>query len=311
MKGIIIAFLTIFDAFMYAKEKGMKIEAGRQVIEISHEDKILFAPTKITKADLAQYYYDIADYMLPYMKDHPLTMVRYPNGIKKEGFYQKDAPEYFPDWIKRVSVKKEGGGTTHYVICNNQATLVYLANQNCITPHLWLSKYDKLDYPDRMIFDVDPSIDDFELVKEAAWILKKELDARKLKSFIMTTGSHGVHVVVPLNRRANFDEVKAYAREIAQKLAAENPKILTTELNKKKRGQRTFIDYLRNGFGATAVAPYGVRPKQGAPIATPLSWKELDSIKSSQEFNIKNIFKRLEKINDPWKGFFRLKQSLL
>ncbi|MBI2774840.1 ATP-dependent DNA ligase [Candidatus Dependentiae bacterium] len=288
----------------------MSIKAGRYTVEISHPEKILFAPTKISKGDLIDYYFNIADYMIPYLKDHPLTMVRYPNGIKDEGFYQKDAPEYFPEWIKRVAVKKQEGGSTHYVVCNNQATLVYLANQNCITPHLWLSKYDKLENPDRMIFDIDPSIKDFQVVKDAAWIVKKELDRLGLKSFVMTTGAHGLHITVPLNRRATFDEVKAFARAIAQKLEEENPKIITTELNIKKRGKRTFIDYLRNGFGATAVAPYAVRPIAGAPVATPLSWKELDSIKSAQEFNINNIFKRLKKIKDPWKDFFKVRQSI-
>ncbi|HEX2977982.1 MAG TPA: non-homologous end-joining DNA ligase [Candidatus Babeliales bacterium] len=288
----------------------MSIKAGRYVVEISHPEKILFAPTKITKGDLINYYFDIADYMIPYMKDHPLTMVRYPNGIKHDGFYQKDSPEYFPQWIKRVSVKKQEGGVTHYVVCNNQATLIYLANQNCITPHLWLSKYDKLENPDRMIFDIDPSIKDFQVVKEAAWIVKKELDRLGLKSFVMTTGAHGLHVTVPLNRRATFDEVKEFARAIAEKIAEDNPKTITTELNIKKRGRRTFIDYLRNGFGATAVAPYAVRPIAGAPVATPLSWQELDKIKSAQQFTIKNIFKRLDSIKDPWKDFFKVRQSI-
>ena len=289
------------------------IFANQHRIEITHPEKVLFAPTNITKDELVHYYYDVAKYILPYLKNRPLTMVRYPYGIQKEGFYHKDAPDYFPSWIKRVKVKKEEGGFTNYVVCNNAATLVYLANQNCITPHLWLSKINNLDYPDRMIFDIDPSeVKNFKLVKETAQHLKQLLDELGLKSFVMTTGSHGVHVVVPLNAKENYDAVRDFAREIAQIVVERYPQTTTLELRKNKRGKKVFIDYLRNGFGATAVTPYGVRPKPGAPVATPLAWKELESaaLDSSQKYTIKNIMPRLKRIDDPWKNFFKTKQSL-
>lgn len=287
------------------------IKVGHHTIEVSSTDKILFAPTKITKGDLIQYYLDIAPHLLPYAKDHPLTMVRYPDGIKGQGFYQKDAPDYFPDWIKRIEVKKKEGGITHYVICNDAATLVYLANQNCITPHLWLSKSDALDYPDRMIFDIDPSSKDFTLVRQTAWVLREVLDYLGLGSFVMTTGSNGLHVVIPLNRKATFEQVKNFAHSLAEYLSAEFPEFITIELSKKKRGKKVFLDYLRNGFGATSVCPYAVRPKPGAPVATPLAWDELkDKTLTSQQYTIHTIKHRLQSIDDPWEHFFQKKYGL-
>jgi bifunctional non-homologous end joining protein LigD len=279
------------------------IKCGRHTIKTSHEDKKLFLPSAITKGQLIDYYYKIAPFMIPYMKNHPVTMVRYPEGIKEEGFYHKDAPEYFPSWIKRVAIKKKEGGSVNYVVCNDQATLVYLANQNCITPHLWLSRIDKLDFPDRMIFDLDPSPGvSFSLVRWTALQLKKLLEALDLTSFVMTTGSHGLHVWVPLNRRADFDTVRDFAQGVAQILVDAYPTKLTLEIRKDKRGKRIFIDYLRNAFSATAVAPYGVRPKPGAPVATPLAWKEVEDPKlTAQKYTITNIFKRLKAKKDPWK----------
>ncbi len=281
------------------------IRCGRYVIETSHEDKILFTPTPITKGALINYYTAIASVMLPYMKNHPLTMLRYPNGIDHEGFYQKDTPDYFPSWIDRITIKKKEGGSTTYVVCNNKATLVYLANQSCITPHLWLSRADKLDYPDRMIFDIDPAErTNFSTVRMVALRLKKILEDLDLTPFAMTTGSHGMHVIVPLNRRANFDTVRTFARTVAEILVADDPKNITLELNKAKRKNRIFLDYLRNGFGATGVAPYAVRPKPGAPVATPITWQEVHDTKlTSQRYNITTIFNHLKKNPNPWKSF--------
>lgn len=277
------------------------IKCGKYSIETSNEDKILFAPTKITKGDLIQYYYQIAPIMLPYVKNRPMTMLRYPHGIKQEGFYQKDIPDYFPSWIKRVTIAKHEGGSTDYVVCNNSATLVYLANQACITPHLWLSKIDKLDYPDRMIFDIDPPRNNFEMVRTTALLLKEVLEELGLVSFVMTTGSAGLHVVVPLKRRDTFDTVRAFARDVAEILVHNYPKKYTLEMRIEKRKNRVFLDVLRNAFAQTGVAPYAVRPKPGAPVATPITWKEVkDPALTSQRYTINNVFTRLKKHGDPW-----------
>ena len=241
--------------------------------------------------------------MLPYIKDRPLTMHRFPDGIAKQGFYQKDAADYFPDYILLQPIEKSGGGVVDYVVANNQATLVYLANLACITPHVWLSRIDKLDYPDRMIFDFDPSPGvPFSAVAWAAFQTKALLEDLGLISFVMTTGSRGVHVVVPIKRRYDFDEVRDFARNVAKILVARYPKKLTLEIRKAKRGKRIFVDTLRNAWSATSVAPYAVRAKAGAPVATPITWQELKRGVTSQKYTIKNIFQRISRVKDPWQN---------
>jgi bifunctional non-homologous end joining protein LigD len=190
------------------------------------------------------------------------------------------------------------------VVCNNVATLAYLANQACITPHLWLSKLDKLHYPDRMIFDLDPSGTDFNQVRFAALRLRTILeDELGLTTFVMTTGSRGLHVWVPLKRRYDFDYVHEFARDVARVMVMRDPVHMTIELAKKKREDKIFVDFLRNSYSATAVAPYALRALPGAPVATPLAWKEVNNAKlHSQEYTMRTIKKRLARITDPWHG---------
>lgn len=290
---------------------------GRYIIETSSEDKILFpkhgkAAKSITKGDVIEYYNNIASLMLPYLKNRPLMMHRFPNGIDKESFYQKNASDYFPDWIKQVKVPLKDGSFNNYVVCQNKATLVYLANQACITPHVWLSQISDLNYPNRLIFDLDPSeLGDFKPVCQAALLLKKCLKDFGLESFVMTTGSHGLHVVVPLVKSATFEETREFAIKCAKILITKHPDLLTLEIRKNKRGKRIFVDTLRNQYGATAVAPYAIRAKPNAPIATPLDWKELSSKDlTAQKYNISNIFDRLNSIQDPWKKINKIKQTI-
>ena len=276
---------------------------GQHSFEVSNLDKVFYPKEGYTKGDLIKYYEKIADTILPYMKDRPVTMIRFPNGIEDKQFYQKDAPDYFPDWIETESIAKQEGGKTNYVICNKKATLVYLANQACITPHIWLSRKDKLDYPDRLIFDLDPSRENFSEVKSAARKIRKLLgDELGLPVFVMTTGSRGLHVVVPLKRSLKFDEVRSFAQKAARYLEKLYPEVMTTAARKEKRENKLFLDVARNAFGQTAVTPYAVRPIEGAPVATPLEWEELGrSSLSAQTYNIKNIFRRLAAKEDPWK----------
>lgn len=271
-------------------------------IAISNRSKLLFPKSKITKGQLIDYYHNIAPIMLQHTKDRPISMQRFPSGIDQEGFFHKDAPEYFPQWIKTIGVERENKSKiVWHVLCNNTATLVYLANQGVITPHLWLSKADKLNYPDRLIFDLDPSAaGTFAKVIHAAKILKKILESLDLIPFIMTTGSRGLHVVTPIKRELLFDEVRDFARDIAERIAQQYPEELTVEIRKNKRKKRVFVDYLRNAWAQTAVAPYAVRALEGAPVATPLLWKELTPSLHPQKFSIKNIFRRLNRIGDPW-----------
>jgi bifunctional non-homologous end joining protein LigD len=286
---------------------------GRHLVNITHPEKILFPKDGITKAKFIGYYATIAEIMLPYLKNRPLTMLRYPDGIDKEGFYHKDTPDYFPSWIKRVAIsKRTEQGTDHYVVCNNTATLVYIANQNCITPHLWLSRIDKLDYPDKLIFDLDPGKNTtFAFIKKTAWQLKEVLESVGISPFVMTTGSRGLHVTVPLNRRANFTTVRTFAKNIAQIIVQNDPQHLTLESRKEKRGGRLLIDIMRNSFSATSVAPYAIRAKNGAPVATPLLWEELHQPGlRSTSYTIDNIFKRLAAKKDPWHEFTQHAYSL-
>lgn len=279
------------------------IVVGKYKIQLTNQDKVFFPEDKITKGDVVQYYNEIAPIMLKYTKNRALTMLRYPHGITQEGFYQKDAPDYFPEWIKRFQTKSEENKTVNYVVANNAATLVYLANFGCLIPHLWLSKIDKPNYPDKMIFDLDPSDDkSFKKIIETAKKFKKIIEEQGLVPFVMSTGSRGLHIVVPIKRTKTFDEVKKFAQYLAQILIEQDPEYLTMEVRKDKRGKRIFIDTLRNGYGATAVAPYAIRAKPTAPVAFPLDWKELDDPKlTPTKYNIFTIFKRLDKVGDLWK----------
>ena len=279
----------------------MQVEVKSREVKITHPDKVLFPEDGITKGELVDYFRHVADVMVPLVKDRPLTMQRFTDGIDKPGFFQKEAPYYLPDWINTVTFDLRDGRKQRQILCNDPATMAWIANQDCITQHVWLSRADRLDNPDMMIFDLDPPDDDFDIVRFAARIIRAKLQDMDMSAFIMTTGSRGLHVVSPLDRSADFDTVRAWARSFAEKLAWSIPDSFTTELRKETRGRRLFIDYTRNAFGQTKVAPYTVRPKRGAPVATPVEWDELDHI-DSQTYHIRNVLKRVAEKGDPWKG---------
>jgi bifunctional non-homologous end joining protein LigD len=271
-------------------------------VEISNPDKVMFPKPGLTKADLASYYDRVAEYMLPHVRDRPVSMQRFPDGIEGYGFFHKDVPDHFPKWIKRVRVRKRGGTVTHALITRAQ-TLVYLADQACITPHVWLSRADRLDRPDRMVFDLDPSGDDFGTVREIARRVGELLDELGLPRFAMATGSRGIHVWVPLQRRTSVGDVRDFSRRFARLLARREPELATTEFRKQKRGGRILIDVARNTYAQTAVPPYAVRPRPEAPVATPLEWRELsDSRLRPDRWNTRNLFRRLSRKGDPWSG---------
>ncbi len=275
---------------------------GPHSFEASNLDKVLFPDDGITKGDLIDYYVRVAEYMLPHVQDRPLAMHRFPDGIDGKDFFQKDVPDYFPDWIRTASVQREDGSKLDMVLANNTATLAYLANQACIAPHIWLSRADKIDRPDKMIFDLDPPEGNFDLVIKAARALREVLESEHdFDAYVMTTGSKGMHVVVPLRRTRPFDEVRQVARDICEELAEEYPDNFTTEVRKDKRRGRLFLDYLRNSYAQHSIAPYGVRALPGAPVATPLDWDELGSLDNdAQTYNLKNIFRRLGQKGGVW-----------
>ncbi len=271
-------------------------------IIISNPNKVWFPRSKISKAAVVEYYERASAYQLPLIKNHLLTMQRYPNGIKGQMFYQKNAGSYFPSWVATVAVRKEEGGTVDYVVAKNRETLVYLANQAALTIHYWLSKATALHKPDRIIFDLDPSVNNFARVRAAALLIKDICDAEQLPCFAMTTGSEGMHVYIPIKRLHTFDEVSKVATYIAQQMIKKSPKEFTLEVRKNKRGTKIFIDTLRNRYSATAVVPYSVRSYEKAPVAMPLWWKEVNAkLVSSQQFTIATVLAHRKKVGDPWK----------
>lgn len=256
-----------------------QVRAGRRTVEVKRVDKVLFpgdgGAKEYTKGDLVDYYRSVAEFMLPHLRGRPLMLERHPDGVDGARFMQKNTPEHYPDWITRVEVDKEDG-TVRHTVCDDVATLVYLADQACLTLHRWLSRADRIHFPDRMVFDLDPAEDDFGQVREAAVLLGELLDTLKLPSALMTTGSRGLHVVVPLKGEQDFGQVREFARDVADTLVDAHPDRLTTAARKKDRGDRLYLDVQRNAYAQTAVAPFTVRPRPGAPVATPLTWAELD-----------------------------------
>ena len=272
---------------------------GRRV-KLSNLEKILFPAAGMTKADLVGYYERVAPVMLPHLAGRPLSLARFPDGIDAQGFMQKNASDYFPGWIRRARLAKQDGEVEH-VVADSAATLVYLANQACVTLHVGLSRIDGIDRPDRMVIDLDPSDDDFAKVRRAARDARALLEEIGLVPFLQTTGSRGLHLWVPLDRGADFDEVRAFAGRIAEVLEARRPRELTTAQRKAKRGDRVLLDVARNAYAQTAVAPYSVRARPQAPVATPLAWAELDGPKlEPQRYTIRNLFRRLARKGDPW-----------
>jgi bifunctional non-homologous end joining protein LigD len=279
-----------------------RIRAGRRTVEITHPDRVMFPRAGLTKLDLARHYERVAPVMVPHVRDRPLALDTYPEGVRGGGYLIKHIPAHFPDWIARATVAKRGGEVTH-VLANDRATLVYLAGQNVVTLHAWPSRADRPDHPDRLIFDLDPPHERFAEVRAAARGLGDLLRDLGLAPFAMTTGSRGLHVVVPLRRREPFDAVRAFARAVAQELVAGDPKRLTIAQRKADRGQRLFVDVNRNGYAQHAVAAYSVRPRATAPVATPLQWDELDDRRlSPQRWTVTTIGDRLSAEGDPWKG---------
>jgi bifunctional non-homologous end joining protein LigD len=284
------------------------MKAGH-VVEVTHPEKILFPDDGITKGELVAYYKKIADVMVPLIRGRPVMMQRFPNGIGGFGFYQKEAGD-FPAWIHKVKAPKIGGEVTH-VVCDDADSLAYIANQNCITPHVWLSRADRLEYPDQLMFDLDPSGDDFSDVRAAAKQVRRLLDELGLPSFLKTTGSRGVHVAVPIRRTGTFDDVGAFADRVAAVLVARDPDHLTTEFKKANRQGRVLIDVWRNRYAQTAVAPYAVRAHAGAPVSTPITWEELDATAlTPQRYTIRNIFRLLGRRPDPWADMSRQARGL-
>lgn len=294
---------------MSARNKEV-IEVEGHEIELSNTAKVLFPQGGLTKGDLIGYYRRIAAVMLPHLASRPLSFERYPDGVESTGFMQKNASDYFPSWIRRARVAKEGGEVEH-VVAQDAATLAYLANQACLTLHVGLARTDRIDQPDRLVIDLDPSDEDFDKVRRAARAAESLLREIGLVPFVQTTGSRGLHVWVPLEPSAPFDQVRELAAALAERMVGQSPEERTTEQRKAKRGARVFLDVARNAYGQTAVAPYSVRARAEAPVATPLEWSELDDASlGPRRYTIANLFRRLGQKRDPWSEIDRHRRPL-
>ena len=292
-----------------------EVKLGRFTIPLSNTGKVLFPGDGITKGDLIRYYQTVAGQMLPYLKARPVAMARYPDGITGQRIFQKNVGRHFPDWIPRTEVDKQGGELCQ-VICEKPADLVYLANQACIELHPFLSQVGALHQPDQLIFDLDPPDDDhFPQIREVALRLRAILeDGLGLTAYVKTTGSKGLHVQVALTPQEDFDAVREFAHQVAERLVADRPELVSIEQRKDARGGHIYADIMRNAYAQTAAAPYSVRARPGGPVAAPLHWAEVeDDTLTARRFTVRNIDGRLadlEKSGDPWAGMSRHRAGL-
>jgi bifunctional non-homologous end joining protein LigD len=278
---------------------------------ITHPEKVLFPDDGISKGELAQYYESIAPLMLPHIHDRPLTMERYPAGIGAKGFWQKDVSRGFPPWLERVEVPKKDG-TVHHPLVNDAPALLWMANQNTITPHVWVSRVPRLYNPDVCVFDLDPADDESpEVLRGAALALRDLLAELGLPSWVKTTGSKGFHIVLSLDGESTTDEVGSFAHAVGTLLVKRDPQHLTQEFSKADRGGRILVDTGRNNYSATFAAPYAVRARRGAPVSAPCTWEELETGDAGpRTFTLRTMPERVAQVGDLWSGMAERRTGL-
>ncbi len=302
-----------FEAGPDSAAGGSDEDAGLEPYDfLSNLDKPFWPREGYTKRDLVEYYHRIAPVLLPYLKDRPMNLERYPDGYEGKSFYQKDAPDFLPDWIDTAVVPSGSKGKANrHILCNDRRTLVYLANLACIPLHPWSSRAGSIEFADFMIIDLDPGDGvPFAAVCRLALRVKEILNQLSLNGYPKTSGSKGVHVVVPLDSRNDYKSVRRFAEVIARLAVHSMGDLATIERGMEKRKGKIYIDYLQNGFGKTIVSPYCLRPRPGAPVSTPLTWSEVSASLRPQAFNIRSIFRRLKVKGDPFKPLLTEKQSL-
>jgi len=277
---------------------------------ITHPEKVLFPEDGITKGDLAAYYEAIAPTIIPHITGRPITMERYPSGIGNKGFIHKDVSKGFPEWLERVEVPKKDG-TVHHPVVRDLRSLLWITNQNTITPHVWTSRTPRLYFPDICVFDLDPSDDDLDDLRAATLALKDLLDEVGLPSWVKTSGSKGFHVVVPLDARSRFGTVARFAHELGALLVLRDEDHLTQEFSKADRKGRIYVDTGRNGYSATVAAAYAVRARTGAPVSAPCTWDEVAAgAITPRQFTLKTMPKRVDTVGDLWSNLYDSPQSL-
>ena len=277
---------------------------------ITHPEKVLFPDDGITKGELAAYYEAVAAAMVPHIRARPVTMERYPAGIKAEGFFQKDVSKGFPEWLERVEVPKKGG-TVHHPLITDTRSLLWVTNQNCITPHVWTSRAPDLYHPDVCVFDLDPAGDEPDVLRATAMALRDLLDELGLPSWVKTSGSKGFHIAVPLDGKLDFGEVSGFAHAVGALLVRRDPEHLTQEFHKVDRAGRILVDTGRNGYSATFAAPYAVRARAGAPVSAPCTWEEVERGEvGPRTFTVRTMGERFGKVGDLWADMRKRRRSL-
>jgi bifunctional non-homologous end joining protein LigD len=277
---------------------------------ITHPDKVLFPTDGITKGDLAAYYESIAPLMLPHIRNRPVTMQRYPQGIEAQSFWQKDVSKGFPSWLERAAVPKKDG-VVHHPLVTDTRGLLWLANQNSITPHVWTSRAPNLYHPDICVFDLDPSKDDDAAARDAALALRDLLGELGLPTWVKTSGSKGFHIVIPLDAKADHGEVSRFAHAVGTTLVQRDPTHLTQEFSKADRKGRIFVDTGRNSYSATFAAAYAVRARPGAPVSAPCTWQEIERGEvGPRTFTLRNMADRAADVGDLWADLRRRRRSL-
>jgi bifunctional non-homologous end joining protein LigD len=277
---------------------------------ITHPEKLLFPADGISKGELAAYYAAVAPVMLPHLRARPVTLERFPAGIERKGFMQKDVSKGFPAWLTRIEVPKKDG-SLHHALIDDERSLEWLANQNCITPHVWTSRHPTLQAPDLCVFDLDPAREEPEVLRDAALAVRDLLLELGLPSWVKTSGSKGFHIVTPLDGQTGFTTVWHFAHGVGAVLVKRHPERLTQEFLKTERAGRILVDTGRNGFSATFAAAYAVRPKPGAPVSAPCTWNEIEAGRvQPQSLSLRGMAERIEQVGDLWAELHARGQSL-
>jgi bifunctional non-homologous end joining protein LigD len=298
-KSTVSEFFDIDELLVSKKDEGILV-VNKIKLKITNLNKIFWPELKYTKGDLIKYYWEISEYILPHLKDRPESLNRFPNGIYGKSFYQKDMKDLPPEWIETKKIKSDSGNKSlNYLLCQDKATLIYLANLGCIELNPWSSRISNLDHPDYTIIDLDPPENmSFDMVTEVALIVKEVIDEAGLSAFVKTSGSSGLHILIPLKGKYNYEQGRQFALLIGNLVHQRTKSITSLERLTKKRGNKIYIDCLQNYAGQTIASAYCARPRMEATVSTPLEWEELDKDLSPSNFTIKNLIKRLNKKGD-------------
>ncbi|HHX27413.1 MAG: non-homologous end-joining DNA ligase [Bacillota bacterium] len=294
-----------------ATEEAVVVRVGDHEVRLTHLDKVYWPEDGYTKRDLIEYYHSVSQYLLPHLKDRPLSLVRFPGGVSSDGFYQKDAPQGMPEWVRIAPVmSKEKEDYINFILCDTVSTLVWMANGGAIEINPWLSRYTNLDYPDFAVFDIDPSEGStWEDVKIVVKMVKSLLDQWNLLGFPKVSGATGVHVYVPVEPRYTYKEIQAFVKYGAQFIRDAYPEKVTLERKVKDRFGKVYIDFPQNARGQTIGSVYGVRATRGAPVSMPIHWDELDTV-TPQAWNITTALSRLERTGDLFLPVISTKQNI-